>query len=409
MLLIAAQATADVEAPGAAPGSPPSSLPCTSGSSRAGVPVVVVVAPESPWAVVQLHVRVAGEGIAQELRAHTEALAAALAEGRSHPTRPGARARVAAAHGETRIHVDEDAFVISDGVPAAALDVALRALDERLAARRRLLPAGGPPPPPLERAARVPLPVRQALAPAHPYAQPLSLEGPPDPAQIGALADLVLRRDGVVVVVIGPDPEPRLRARVLRALRTTLPPGAKPTVPLTPGPGDRVVEGVHLPEGPRGLFSWLWWQTPGRAFAAPSERAAYRALAALLGAEAGQGEAAGWISWHVPITSEPAAEALEQARIERLEAVAAGKRSDEDVKAAAARARTALLRELSAPAALARVLGAEALSGKACSLDAELAALQLVTPDAVQAAAAALLARGRLVVRGSGPALAGGS
>lgn len=386
-----------------------SSLPCTSGSSRGGLPVVVISSPESPWAVVQLHVRVAGEGIPQELRAHTEALASALADGKVHKARPGARARIAAAHGETRVLVDDDAFVISDGVPAESLDVALSALDGRLRVRRRVIPHEGAPLPRLDGEGRVPLMVRQALAPAHPYAQPLSLEGEAEAAKITALADLVLRRDGVVVVVIGNEPEAKLRARALRRLTTTLPTGAKAFVPLTPTAGARVIEDVKMASGPRGLFSWLWWQTPGMRAGTASERAAYRTLGALVGAEAGEGDAAGWISWHVPLTSPDRAEAEEVRRIERLEAVAAGEISADDVKRASARARSERLRELSSPEALARAIAAAALAGHACALDDELSALSAVTPASVQAAATALIVGGRLAVRGEGPAVGGGS
>lgn len=381
---------------------------CTSSASRGGIPVVVVSAPESPWAVVQLHVRIAGEGVSQDLRAHSEALGHALAEG-AHPNgRPGAREKVAAVHGETRVLVDEDAIVISDGVPAGSLDTALSALDQRLAGRRRLVPASSPLPR-LEGEGRVPLVVRQALAPAHPYAQPLTVSEAPDPAKLVALADAVLRREGVVVVVIGPEPEARLRARALRALKTSLPTGARAPVSLTTTPGARVVEDVTLPSGPRGLFSWLWWQTPGLRAATPADRAAYRALAALLGAEHGQGDAAGFLSWHVPLTSPAGAEAAEARRLERLEAVASGEIPDDDVSAAAERARTALLRELSSPEGLARALGAEALAGPACTIDDEVTALEQVTPAAVKAAATSLVVGGRLSVRGQGPAVGGGS
>jgi hypothetical protein len=376
-------------------------------ASRVGPPVVLIAAPTSPWAVVQLHVRLQGDAIPAELRARGEQLAQALAAGRAEGASSLPLERLLQAGGELRYHVDEDELVVSVGVPTTSLHLALETLAERVRSRRRLLPPRPEDPiAPLAAPARVPRLVRELLAPAHSYAQPVVTDAPPDALALRQLADLLLRRDGMVYVVLAPLESPRARALALARLDSgPLPAGAPAGGPLAPPAGNRVVENVRLDHRARGPFTWLWWQTPGLEGSSPQRRAAFAVLARLLGAEQGMSGAAGWLSWHAPLLAPAGAPAAEEARLARLEALASTPPDAEALRRARLGVHGDALHALARPEGAALALGAgELLAGDAGEPLRTLLALDDITAAEVALAARSLLEGPRLVVRGIGAA-----
>jgi hypothetical protein len=357
-------------------------------TTRTGLPVVVVEAPGATWAVVQLHVRTAGEGLTAEQARGLRTFAAALAragEGRGQP----ASDRVAAAGGETRVSRSLDSVVISDGLPAASIDEAIRAMDTRLRERRRLVPPlvavpalepPSMPPPPV---------VRQLMAPGHPYALPD--DGATTPAVLTALSDRLLRRENVVLVVVAPDRTGITLARINRWLRAPLPRGALVVPAVGALDGGRVA--LAPSEGDDVLAS-LWLPVPA---AVPAERSTRRAallvLADLLGAEHGSAASLDWLVFDVHAREGPSGE---QARLRELEAAARGL-DDSAIAASRARARTALVRPRRAPEQLALVHGRRVLT----DLDDDDVdqALVALPPETVRALAAELLKGGRVMLR----------
>jgi hypothetical protein len=355
--------------------------------TRTGLPVVIVQAPETSWAVVQLHIRTAGESLTAEQAWGLNSFGAALAragEGRGRP----ALERVSAAGGQTHLTRTLDSVVITDGLPATHLDEALKAMDARLRERRRLVPPVVPvatlaptlaPPPPL---------VRQLMAPGHPYALPD--DGPATPAVLTALADQLLRRENVVLVVVAPaDPSSTL-VRVNRWLRTPLLRGVVEVPAIGPLEGGRVA--LAPPDDP--IVASLWLPLPaGEAARRAERRAALLVLADLLGGESGSAAALDWLAFRVHAREGAAGE---QTRLNELEAASRGLDADA-IAASRVRARTHLVRPTRQPERLALARGRAALFG----LDDEAVDQALVTlsADAVRALATELVGGGRVMLR----------
>jgi hypothetical protein len=378
-----------------------------------GPAVVLVSDPGTPWAVVQLHVRTVALTRDQRGLHGALPLADALAQGESSFQRTSASARVLARGGEVRTWVDDDELVVSDGLPAAELADALRAMDQRLATRRQLTPAtrgwealNGP--------ARLPYAVAQLLAPA-PGPPPTRAFGdaayghlpsvPPryprpsreaTAAELRPLAQELLTRDNVVVVVVGAEDLAGLERLARRHLRTPLPAKEVERAPVVPPDGERIVAAPRALPPARGPHSWLWIATPGMRFLADQERRGYAIAARMLGGEAGFSEGHGWVSLHVPLTDPALAAEAETTALARIAQLA------EDANAAAVADAAAALRgerwrAVTEPSQLALATGREMLLRGAPSLS--VASYEGTSADDVKAAARALLAAPRVVLR----------
>jgi hypothetical protein len=182
--------------------------------TSSGIPVAWIAAEDAPWATVQLHVSLHGIRLsAQDEGALTE-LALRLAQGNRRGSKgKGAADRVAGLGGKTSLLMHLDGFAISDGVPADKLDAAIKAMRERLSARMRLAPTptGGTTVALDFRDASVAPESRELLAPGHAYARsqtwpnrpPRAAAPPPPDGDVDALANALLVRGAVAVVVVG--------------------------------------------------------------------------------------------------------------------------------------------------------------------------------------------------------------
>jgi predicted Zn-dependent peptidase len=224
-----AQAENEAASPAADP------IPQSSFVTRNGIRVIYVEAPQNPWAVVQLHVRSNGAGMEQSEHTRLGAWSRSLAEGKSQFGRaPSARQKIIDAGGEVRIQRFMDQIVISDELPADALALGLRVMNDRLRQRSRLaisaiepLPLDDPPPP------RVPLEVRQLLFPTHPYAYSQAESQPGDPSWLLSLSTKLLRKDNFVLVVTGPKSVPQMRRLLDQSLTVFLPSGGQVIPPVS--------------------------------------------------------------------------------------------------------------------------------------------------------------------------------
>ena len=98
-------------------------LPVSRSSTRSGVAVVVVAAPQSPWAVAQLHVRFDPAELSPRVRAATRDWSDRLAEASRKSIGPT---------GTVESRLTPDSVVFSFGVEAARVDDAIRAMNARL-------------------------------------------------------------------------------------------------------------------------------------------------------------------------------------------------------------------------------------------------------------------------------------
>ncbi len=106
-------------------------VPHAVGVTRGGLPLVVVAAPASPWAEVQLHVALEAGELSPAERARLAELAAALA----------ASVDVAAMGGVARARVAPDHLVASWGAPSDRLELLLRGAHDALLRHRAMRPA----------------------------------------------------------------------------------------------------------------------------------------------------------------------------------------------------------------------------------------------------------------------------
>jgi hypothetical protein len=390
----------------APPAEPTPLVPYAIGQTRGGIPVVAIAAPGSPWAVVQLHVRLDVADLPAWERRSVEALAQALADGALQGRARPVSGDVAEAGGSTRARVDADALTLSDGAPIDRLDVLLKALDERLRARARLLPATRAVPEAPAADPSIPAEALALAAPGEPVALPAT-GGSAEPAALRAVADRLLRRDRAALAVVGPGTPSDLLGLVLRTVAAPLPPA--PQAPAAPPP--RLADGTRLAEarGPGGgpaVTSRVWLVSAGRGApgASPRDRAARSVLARLAGGRA-LGTADLFAVELEVKPDRPSAVAREEgARLRALLDVAAAPPPDDVVVNARAQERASRLERLKDPAAVADALGHALLAGDAGLVDKELAALAEVGPADVATAAAAAAAGPRVVVRTLGAA-----
>src|SRR5687768_12490801 len=97
---------------------PEALLPIAVGQTRGGIPIVAAGAPGTPWASIQLHVRLADGDLPPADRAALDAVANAWADG-AHAVRPRSiSVDVAELGGASRARVSADALLLSDAAPA---------------------------------------------------------------------------------------------------------------------------------------------------------------------------------------------------------------------------------------------------------------------------------------------------
>lgn len=401
---------------------PSALVPLEQARTPGGLPLVAVAAPESPWAVVQLHVRALGTGLTPEEADGIGAFARALAEGQIKGGRaPSARAQVAAAGGVTRMWRAADSIVISDAVPASSLDVALSAMNARLAGRRRLDSAPTFPPS-LDDDRRVPRAARQLLAPGHPYALALDGAATVDDKLRAQIADRLLKRDGVVVVVLGALDSRKLRAAVGRRLNASLPPGALPLDDVAHPQGVRLVEGApaFALKGPGGTPPTALWfpasaplRLDKRPDAGPDvearerirDQAALRVVARLLDLDLERRAGVTWLRAAVSTGGEQA----ERQRLQEIAAVAEHPLDPVALARVRQLERSDVARRTADPELLCFDLGRAALVfGDARMVEWELAELEAVTPERLGETAMALFRGPRVVVRSAGATSGGG-
>jgi len=392
-------------------------LTMASGRLRAsGVPIVAVEQAGSAAAVVQLHVRTGtSERTLDEARA-TWVFAAALADGRQKlPRDVSASDDVREARGETRVAVDIDGFVVSDAVPAAAIDTALRAVEKRLARRKKLVVPATFPPRLAEAKGEIPHPARQLIAAGHTASFPLDEEANPSPALFALLVDKTLRKDDVVLVVVGPEAPDKLIARAERAVRTPLPAGRGSATPLPPITGTRTIEGAEIPLDDAVFGAEVVAVYVPLARASSSEgpedpvaqrrtRAAEHVLAELSGIALEERASFSVLSVVVrhPVDARAFPEGVEKAAREPLAAIARAPVDDGVLDMARRRTRARLLRKLSTPEGTALVVGRAALKdGDAREAVALVDAVGAVTADALVDVAARALATGCVVASGT--------
>lgn len=358
-------------------------LPWAVGQTRGGIPVVAVGAPASPWGVVQLHVRLSAGDLSPAERQSVDAALTALADGAMAGRPRPASADAADVGGKTTRRIGADHAVLSEGAPMERFDLLLKLVDERLRARARILPA-------TRRVDTEPTadpaldPRALALAlPGHPTALPASgATGPGVEAPaIRAVLDQLLRRDRIVLAVVGPEEPTALLARVLRLVAAPLPPGNNaPLAPPAIGPGTRLIEAT----GDR-TASTLWMVGPGRGApgASPEQRAARAVLARMLGGRVEGTDAVYAIALDVDAPRPSGIARAERKRLQALVDVARSAPPAEVVERLRTQERADRLKRLTDPAAIADALGRALLAGDAGLVDKELAALATVTPDAV--------------------------
>lgn len=275
-------------------------------------------------------------------------------------------------------------------------DMLLKLVDERLRARARMLPA-------TRRVDVEPTadptmdPRALALAlPGHPTALPAAGGAAETPA-IRAVLDQLLRRDRVVLAVVGPDDPTALLTRVLRLVAAPLPPGTTTAVTMPPiGAGTRLIEA----SGER-TSSTLWIVGPGRGSpgASPEQRAARAVLARMLGGRVEATDAVYAIALDVDAPRPSGIARAERRRLQAFLDVARTPPPADVVDRLRTQERADRLQRLTDPAAIADALGRALLAGDAGLVDKELAALANVTPDAVAKEARAANEGPRVVAR----------
>lgn len=359
--------------------------PCLASLTQRGMPVVAVAASSSP--VVTAAVSFAIAGLSAEEREDALALGVALAE-----TWRSALPEATVLPGHPVVKLGDGDLSVS----ASALPPATRALVSGLGEALSSSPQRP------RGSAKGVLDHRLPPSTMGPGADRTS--APQDPAV--TLAKL-LAPERAVAVLVGAAPPVQLLAVLDNNLRVKLPRGggARPASP-PPRPSAPTVTELAAPLAgermPKGLFSWILFPAKGLGTASPSERVVLRTLAGGLGAEVIDGAERRVLSWQLPLVAAKDAPVAEGARLERLSALA-HRVDEEQARSWAAAALGERLRELRHPEALARALGLEALSGRACSLHDELAAYGELTAGELAALAQQLSDGPSQVLRGVSP------
>ncbi|MBI1948631.1 MAG: hypothetical protein HYS27_23290 [Deltaproteobacteria bacterium] len=363
-------------------------LPHAVGTTRGGLPLVVVSAPASPWAELQLHVALDAAELSPTDRSRLVELASALAGSIDlSPVGGVARARAAPDH-----------LVVSWGAPAAALDALVRGAQDALLRHRMLKPARVP-----VATAKSSEPDLDARALALAFSSTplmLAVAGGAGAEPLGLLAARVLRRERLAIAVVGPLPEAELLERCARTLTAGFVPGASAATSVpSPVTGVRVAELADADVAGARSTVWFVGQGRGGPGASPADRAARAVLARLVSGRAESSAIAFAIA--VDVTS-PRASTIARAEgklLAAFEDIARTPPPADLVVAEAARERAARLERLQDVEALADAHGRALLAGDAALVDRELEALAAVTPDAVAGAARAAALGPRVVWR----------
>ena len=360
-------------------------LPVARGQTRSGVAVVVVAAEQSPWAVVQLHVRLEGSELPPRVRAATTAWSALLAD---------AGRRALGPTGTTETRLTPDSLVISFGVEAARFDDALRALDSVLRGRAPKLPTTQPLVPGSLQVTDdvVDAAGARALFPGQPLA--LSLEGAPlDAAALQLLAG-AMTPDRLALVVAGPDSTDALLARVNRTITAPLPKAQNRPAPSSSSTPSKTITEKPGPSSSSSVAVLI----PAR-----QDAAGLLVLASLLGGRLVRSSAAVGVVVDVTAADRVALVAAEDDVLEQIRRVAAAPPPPEVTEAARDKVLRGRLSTLNDPARVAHALGQAVLDGRPTRVEDEVASLQSLTPSQVSLAAAALAAAVVVVTRTPGP------
>ena len=389
-------------------------LSFASAMARSGAPLLALSTPDSPAALVQLHLRIPEAEITPRQRAALSLWAAGLAM----PAQAGLRT----AGGSARGGAWGESVVLSYSVPADQLDVALRALDLTIQGRSR--PPATPAPALLALAAdeAIPPEVLALACPGHPLASSVGAAGDPpfalDAPLMRSLADAFFASDRVAVVVAGPLPAEELLAHGRRLLVAPLPargPGLM-VVPLQPTQGTIVWEDPRPPDenglndapgalaldarpgSAAGLVSASVWAL-ARLEGDPVARARRALVARLLGGRAAGSERLFGVKLQVSATSWAHAPRAEGEALARLRRLARTPPAAEELEVARAAERSARLSAFRDPERIALFLGQAALRGNPEGVEAEFSALDAVTGPEIAQTAQAMLWGPRVVLR----------
>ncbi len=377
--------------PEAAPGPAPL-LPVTRGTTKSGVAVVVVAAPDSPWAVAQLHLRLDASEITPKTRSATSAWAAQLAE--------VGRASIGP-NGTIEQRLTPESLVLSFGVEAAHVVDAIAAIDSVLRARSNR-PGSPPPRPPAPLSVVddvVDAATARALFPGEALA--LSTEGGVlDATTARSLGDVLNTKSDdtgtlprLAIVVVGPGSGEALLAQVNHFLTAPI----RPTLVTAQPTRRKASVTISEQEGPSSSSS-LTLLIPPR-----HDAAELLVLAALLGGHLVRSSGAVGIVVDVTAADRRALVEAENDAVDQVRRVAAAPPPPEVVDAAREQVLAARLSSLNDPARVAHALGQAVLDGRPTRVEDEIASLQALTPTKVSLAAAALAAAAVIIVRTPGP------
>lgn len=340
-------------------------LPATRATSKQGFSVVALAGPTTPWAVAQLHVRLAPD-LTPAARAATTTWALLIAD---------AGRRFVGSDGAVEVRVDGSSVVVSYGVEAARVDDALRAVDAALKARPKpLAPTAVPP-------------TVARLIVDETGVKDASIEGGAyDAAAAKAFAGV--SADRVAVVVVGADSGASLVARVSRVVTAPVARAAAATAPTIP-------TGIVERDG-TGFSSTLTWWTPART------DAGLLVLAELLGGRIVTARGLLGLSLDVAGADRASLLAAEDAAVAKVRLIAEVAPPHDVVDEAAAAATTKKLSTLTSPSRVAFAVGRAALEQAPTRLEDEIAALSSTNPSSV-AQAASSLASTSIVRTGASP------
>ena len=362
-------------------------LPVSRSSTRSGVAVVVVAAPQSPWAVAQLHVRFDPAELSPRVRAATRDWSDRLAEASRKSIGPT---------GTVESRLTPDSVVVSFGVEAARVDDAIRAIDSVLRQRgqRPAATVATPIPTLVVVDDVVDAAAARALFPGLPISLPIDGDVV-DANSAKALGD-AMTPERLAIVVTGPDSGDVLLQRVQRLVTAPLPKADAWQVPSASWSAGKI---IHERSGPRSTSS-LTSLVP-----CPTDDAALLVLAHLLGGRFVRSSVAAGVIVEVHAADRVARLAGEDEALDQIRRIAVASPPPEVVESARNFVWMQRLASLSDPGRVAYALG-QALSGsRPKQIEEEMVSLQTLQPAQVSLAAAALAQAFVVVTRTSGPHL----
>lgn len=385
--------------------------------TRARLPVLYVETPNSPWAVVQLHVRSNGSNVTADEHHLIGLWMRSMAEGKVQGSNlPSSQQQIEKLHGEVRAQQFVDQIIISDGIPAASFSSGLRAMNDRLKYRHRLsMSALTPLSFNTQRFEDVPLDVRQSLFPTHPYAFSRQENQPNATNWLFTLNQKLLKRQNIVLVVTGPMPAQKAQYVINTIFSTALPGGGE------------VIPTIHLPQGVRTIersslttsetkapptMSVAWFpitlENPVPTTAGEQEQtkaqakrfAALKILAQITGGQTIHREGFALLVLKTPLSNKKSISRQEVERLKELEHLARFSIKPQDLDIARALCQAQLIRQWRAPEELAKSLGGATLrQGTPEFLNLELAAYDQVSPEDIQSLARELTTGTHIMLR----------